>query len=178
MVKMKDLDGDGKITPEGDRETISHDPKFIYSVSSSLNYKGFDLFLDFYSVQGAKILNPYLYNYDQGGALRGRYNGVKMDYWTPTNPSNTFPRPKEDVNPQYQVLAAYQDASYFRLRTLSLGYTLPDKLLQKMSIDKLRIYATMTNVFTITDFKSYSPELIQGQYPELRQLLFGLNLTF
>lgn len=178
MVKMKDLDGDGKITPEGDRKTISRDPKFIYSVSSSLNYKGFDLFLDFYSVQGAKILNPYLYNYDQGGALRGRYNGVKMDYWTPTNPSNTFPRPKEDVNPQYQVLAAYQDASYFRLRTLSLGYTLPDKLLQKVSIDKLRIYATMTNVFTITDFKSYSPELIQGQYPELRQLLFGLNLTF
>jgi hypothetical protein len=178
MVKMKDLNNDGKITPEDDRETISREPKFIYSISSTFNYKNFDLFFDFYGVSGTTILNPYLYSYEEGGALRGRYNGVKMDYWTPTNPSNTFPRPREDGNPAQQILCAYQDASYFRLRTMSLGYTLPPAIFRKKTINKLRLYVTATNVFTMTQFKSYSPEMIQGQYPELRQLLFGLNLSF
>lgn len=177
-VRMKDINGDGKITPEDDRVVMSREPKFIYAISSTLYYKGFDLFVDFYGVEGVTILNPYLYSYDEGGALRGRYNGVKLNYWTPNNPSNEFPRPREDVNPPRQQLCAYEDASYFRLRTLSLGYTLPSKLTQKLSISKLRVYATATNLFTITDFRSYSPEMVQGSYPELRQWLFGINLTF
>lgn len=177
MIKVRDTDGDGKITAD-DRKPIRKDPKFTLSLSSTWNWKGIDLYMDWYAVSGRKIKNAYLHEYNSGGSLRGKLNGVKVDYWTPFNPSNEFPRPSFSADPPYLGAIAVQDASYIRLRTLQLGYTFPTRLIDRTPIRKLRLYATATNLLTFTEFKSYSPELSPGAYPESRQFVFGVNVSF
>lgn len=72
----------------------------------------------------------------------------------------------------------YQDASYIRLRNLTLGYTLPKEISRKFYIENLRVYFSANNLWTKTDVLSYSPEANTGGYPEPRTILFGLNLSF
>lgn len=177
MVKVRDANGDGKITAD-DRVPIRKDPDFTLSISSTWNWKGIDLYMDWYAVSGRMIKNTYLYDSNSGGSLSGKNNGVKVDYWTPFNPTNEFPRPSYSAAAPYQSSIAIQDASYIRLRTLQLGYTLPTLLLKKTPIKRLRFYATATNLLTFTKFKSYSPELSPGSYPEARQYVFGMNVSF
>ncbi|MBR2063852.1 MAG: TonB-dependent receptor [Bacteroidales bacterium] len=176
-VKVKDVNNDGKITAD-DRVVISKDPKFTMSLNTSFKWKGLDLYADFYGVYGRIIQNKYLYDYNSGGSLAGRFNGLAVNYWTPTHPSNDYPRPRGSQSINYHESLSYQDASYVRLRTLTLGYTFPSSLLSKAKIDRLRFYVTGTNVFTLTRFLSYSPELSPGSYPEARQWLFGVNIGF
>lgn len=177
MVKVFDADGDGKITAD-DRLPIKKDPDFTISLSSTWSWKNFDLFMDWYAVSGVTTQNPYLYDSNSGGSLTGKLNGMKVNYWTPTNPSNEFPRPTYSANATYQSSLALQDASYIRLRTLQLGYSFSNKILNKTPFRKLRLYATATNLLTFTEFKSYSPELSAGAYPEARQFVFGVNVSF
>lgn len=176
-IKVKDVNNDGKIDAE-DRVVIPRDPKFIMSLNTTFKWKGFDLYADFYGVYGRVIQNKYLYDYNSGGSLVGKLNGIKVNYWTPQNPSNEYPRPRNSQGISYHSSLSYQDASYIRLRTLTLGYTIPASLTGKAKIERLRFYVTGTNVFTLTKFLSYSPELTPGSYPEARQWVFGLNLTF
>lgn len=176
-IKVKDVNNDGKITAD-DRVVIPKDPKFTMSLTTTIKWKGFDLFADFYGVYGRVIQNKFLYDYNSGGSLAGKLNGIKVNYWTPENPSNEYPRPRHNTSIAHHSALSYQDASYIRLRTLTLGYTLPKHLTQKIHIDRLRFYLTGTNIFTATKFLSYSPELTPGSYPESRQWIFGLNLSF
>ncbi|WP_308756097.1 TonB-dependent receptor [uncultured Bacteroides sp.] len=176
-VKIKDLNGDGKINAD-DRTPISKDPNFTLSLNTTFKWKGFDFYMDWYGVSGRKIKNGYLYDSNSGGSLQGKLNGIKVNYWTPFNPSNEFPRPSHSTNVTYQSSLAIQDASYIRLRTLQLGYTFPTKWVKKISLSRLRVYATATNLLTFTDFLSYSPELTPGAYPESRQYVFGVNVSF
>lgn len=176
-VKLKDLNGDGKITID-DRQVYKRDPDFTASLSSTLSWKNFDLYMDWYWLSGGYVLNPLLWQDEYGGTLRGNTNGAKVDYWTPQNPSDTFPRPMSSAEIPYLRVCAYQNASYLRLRTLQVGYTLPKRLSSAVRIEKLRFYATATNLFTLTDVKSYSPEVMASSYPETQQYVFGVNLTF
>ena len=73
---------------------------------------------------------------------------------------------------------AYQKASYLRLRTVSLGYTLPSKALAMVRLSKLRLYVTATNLLTVTKVLSYSPEVMGSAYPEAQTFVFGVNLSF
>lgn len=173
FIKVKDINNDGVIDSD-DRVVIKKDPDYIASISSNLYFKGFDLYLDFYTVQGATLKNDYF----AGESLQGKLNAIKVDYWTPENPSNVAPRPRFQSQPIYNSTRSYQDASYFRLRTISLGYTFPAHLTKKVNINNLKIYCTGTNLLTWTKFKSYSPELIPGDYPEAKQVIFGLNMSF
>lgn len=176
-IKIKDLNNDGKIDAD-DRKPISKDPKFTMSINTTLKWKGFDLFMDWYGVSGRKIDNRFLYDYNSGGSLQGKLNGMKVNYWTPFNPSNEFPRPSYSSPVSYMSSLGIQDASYIRLRTLQLGYTFPSSMIKTLKVQRLRLYATATNLLTFTDFLSYSPELTAGAYPEARQFVFGINLSF
>jgi TonB-linked SusC/RagA family outer membrane protein len=178
-VKLLDVDGDTLLTPEGDRVIIEKDPKWIGSLSSSVSYKGLRLSAELYFVQGVTRLNPYLYNYNYGG-LVAVFNGVKLDYWTPENPSNSYPRVYLDnaTTSQYKSAFAYQDASFIRLRTLTLSYNIPNKWLANFKVSKLMVYATANNLITITDFQSYSPEVTPAGYPDNRSFIAGVNLSF
>lgn len=182
-IKLADYNNDGKIT-EDDRKIFNLDPDWYASFNLDLYYKGIDLTAEFYTVQGVQRYNPYLGNFNQGGTLNGRLNGMKVNYWTPTtenmpsNRSNEAPKPLYTGSVPWFPVLGMQDASYFRLRSLTMGYTFPQKLTRNIGIERFRMYATGTNLFTITDFKSYSPESNADAYPEPQLFTFGINLTF
>lgn len=175
-IKVKDVDQDGLITPD-DRVIMNRAPKWTGSIGSTLNWKGIDLSFDFYSVQGTIRSNAYLYDANSGGDLHGKLNGIKVNYWTIENPSNTNPRPR-DATINYFSSLSYQDASYIRLRNLSLGYSFPKKMIEPIGISKLKVYFTATNLWTLTDYLSYSPEVSAGGYPEPKTFVAGLNVSF
>jgi len=176
-VRVVDINDDGVINPD-DREIKDRTPDWFGSFGSTLKYKGIDFSFDFYTVQGGIRQNAYLYDYNSGGTLQGRLNGLKVDYWTPENPSNTAPRPYENAASPYIESLSYQDGSYIRLRNVMLGYTLPAAILKALQIQKLRVYGSATNLWTKTDFLSYSPESGPNGYPEPQNFTVGLNLSF
>ncbi|MFP4367431.1 MAG: SusC/RagA family TonB-linked outer membrane protein [Bacteroidales bacterium] len=177
-VRVTDINGDTLLTPGDDRVIIERDADWIGSFGTTIRYKAFELSADLYIVQGLTRLNNYLYNFNYGG-LVAHFNGVKRDYWTPEDPSNTVPRVYLDnTSSLYKSTSGYQDASYIRLRNLTLGYNVPEKVLEPLKIERLRVYLTSNNLFTITDYKSYSPEVTPSGYPENRSFLAGINVTF
>jgi TonB-linked SusC/RagA family outer membrane protein len=175
-IKVKDVNGDKFITPD-DRIVIDRAPDWTGAIGSTLKWNGFDFGFDFYIVQGVTRQNAYLYDSNSGGDLHGKLNGIKVDYWTIENPSNTAPRPR-DATISYFSSLSYQDASYIRLRNVSLGYSFDKQLLKPLGISKLRIYVTAANFWTKTDYLSYSPEVSAGGYPEPKTFVAGLNVSF
>jgi len=195
-IRIKDTNGvdadgnetgmpDGIITPE-DRVFIDPNPDFFGSFSTNVSFMGFDLFVDTYVVQGATKVNPFLSDFNNGGTLSGKLNGVQVDYYTPESPSTEFPRPNFDSTPLYLNSSAVRDASYFRIRTISIGYTLADAVTSKLNFEQLRIYATATNLFTSTDYIGYSPEVnirstfsnADTGYPDAKAFTVGLRAKF
>ncbi|TDQ80223.1 SusC/RagA family TonB-linked outer membrane protein [Sphingobacterium yanglingense] len=175
-IRVIDKNGDGKIDDQ-DNFVFAQDPKWIGSFSTTLQYKSFDLYADLYVVHGATKLNPYLAQYETGGSLQGILNGIKIPYWTPENPSSEYPRPYRDTQSHLYSLAV-QDASYIRLRTVTLGYTLPNMWSSKLKVNNLRFYVMANNLFTITDYKSYSPEVNPDSYPDAKAFTAGLKFDF
>jgi len=183
-IRVKDTNGDGKITQE-DRVFTDPNPDWFGSLSTTLSYKGFDLLVDFYAVEGATKVNPFLSDFNNGGTISGKLNGVKVPYYTPENPSTTFPRASYDAAPQYLNSLAVKDASYVRLRTVSLGYTLPESVFAKLNVDLVKVYITGTNLFTNTDYIGYSPEVnirntyssADTGYPDSTSFTFGLKVN-
>jgi TonB-linked SusC/RagA family outer membrane protein len=175
-VLVKDVDQNDTINAK-DYVIMDQDSKWTGGLSSTLKWKGIDFSFDIYTVQGALKRNLYLYDYNSGGSLAGVLNGIKVDYWTLENQSTTAPRPR-DATIQYFASMGYQDASYIRLRNISLGYTFPKSILHSLKMTNLRIYGSATNLLTITKFLSYSPEASAGAYPEPQTFTVGLNVTF
>lgn len=173
-VRVIDINGDGKID-DADNFIYKSAPDWYGAVSTNFNYKGISLFADVYIVQGATMLNPYLAQYEAGGSLQGILNGIKVPYWTPEHPSQSYPRPQA-TTPSNLYALAVKDASYIRMRTLSLAYDLPHSILSKVNISNLNIYVTANNLFTITDYKSYSPEVNPGGFPDAKTYTIGLRL--
>ena len=176
-VKLKDLNNDGVINID-DRQVYKKDPDFTLGLSSTLKWQNLSFFMDWYASAGGWVLNPLLYENEYGGDLRGTFNGCKVDYWTPYNPVNAFPRPTRGAEIPYLRACSYQDASYLRLRTAQLSYDFPAKTVKRLGLEALRMYVTATNIFTLTEVQSYSPEVMASSYPETRQYVFGVNLTF
>lgn len=171
-IKIVDQDDNLKVD-SNDKIIYQKDPKFVASFTSSMQYKGFDLNLDFYWRYGGYRLNG-LY----GSALSGGgSNGMKVAYWTPENPINHMPKPSQNYI-SYTSTLQYQSATFFRLRNVTLGYTLSSNLLAKVKVKNMRIYGSLSNFFTVTDFLSYGPEHSGGSYPEPKTAEIGLNLTF
>lgn len=178
-----DIDGDDAIT--GDDRTFigSPIPDLTYGISMGVSYKNLSLDLLFQGQYGNEILNyketvrPDLYNYEQH----------VLDYWRGEGTSNSEPRPTEGGN-NYRISSRYiQDGSFFRLRTISLSYNIPEDILSKASIKSAKVFMRGNNVFTLTKFTGYSPEISgsplvngvdQGTYPVSSIYSLGLNLTF
>ncbi len=175
-VRVIDKNGDGKIDDD-DNFIFSRDPDWVGAISTSLRYKGFELLADLYIVQGSLNLNPYLSVYENGGTLQGILNGIKVPYWTPEHHSSKYPRPQSQTQSYLSALAV-QSTSYVRLRTLQLGYNVPSKWVNTLGLDRVKVYVTATNLFTITDYKSYSPEINPNGYPDSKDFTIGLNVGF
>lgn len=177
-VRVVDQDGNGQIDNR-DNVFTTTDPDWYGSINSTMNFKGFELFVDVFIVQGATKLNGVLAN---GELWKGAINGIRTKYYTPEFPSTAYPRPKPDTH-LHLFPFAVRDASYVRLRTVTLGYTFPNEMLNNMGISNVNVYFTGTNLLTATDFRSYSPEqgLVNGgstAFPETRNFTFGLKVGF
>ena len=179
-IKLYDADPSNGSNPNPDQDRIltSKMPDWFGTVSLSMEYKRFDFSADIYTVQGVTKDNPFLYGYVQGGSLRGVKNGLKQDYWTPENPGGNWPRPRDGNDPPYMYTMGLQDASYVRLQNVSVGFRLPENTLNSLGLSNLRLYLTGSNLITITDFQSYSPEKNVGDYPEPVTCVIGLQLGF
>jgi TonB-linked SusC/RagA family outer membrane protein len=176
-IRVKDINGDNVISAD-DRVVIQRDPKFISSFITSFDYKNLNLSFDFYYVNGGNLYNSYLATFDTGGDLTGKRNGIRRNYWTIHNPSNESPAPNFIQQPAFISSLAYEKADYLRLRNISLSYNVPKQISGKMGIEDLRLFSTVSNVWTLTDVQGYGPEQNPGAYPEPRTLLFGLNFSF
>jgi TonB-linked SusC/RagA family outer membrane protein len=186
--KYKDINGDGVITQAGDRVVISNQPGFTTGLTNTFNYKGFDLTIFFQASIGGKLYNENRANLELG---TGYVNGstVMLDRWTPTNTNTQVKAAFQD--PAITISDRFiEDATYYRLKNLSFGYTLPKSLLSKAKIDHVRIYVSAQNPITWTKYTGYDPEVsVNGQslinkgidrgvYPNNKSYQVGLSLSF
>jgi len=177
-IRLLDVDPtDGDLNPN-DRVITKKDPDWYGTFNLDITYKDFDFSAQATTVQGRKRNNPYYYSYNQGGDLRGLFNGIKQNYWTPENTTGNWPRPDGGDSPAFLNTLGLQDASFFRISLLTLGYTLPENLMNKLNMGSIRLYSTARNPVTITDYKSYSPDQNPNAYPEQVSVVFGLQITF
>ncbi len=185
MIKIQDLNGDYKITSDKDRKILGHNnPSHIFSMSNILNYKDFDFTAVVYATVGGMLENGIRYNQQSY-----RNNNVKYNYWTPENPTNDFPTPNMLYdNMTYESALYYEKSDFLRIKTITLGYTLPKNLLFKGAISKCRFYATVENPFIFTKYTGVDPEGATTEVgsgynrsyasPSTTSWLMGLSLSF
>lgn len=176
-IRVIDQNNDG-IIDINDNVFINADPDWYGSVNATLRYKNFDLFMDWYFVQGVTRINSVLAN---GEYWKASINGPIVPYYTAENPSTQWPMANASAAwLKYLNSFAAQDASYQRLRTLTVGYNFGNTINDFLNLKTGRIYFTGTNLLTFTDFLSYSPEqdLNAGIFPETLNMTIGLKLTF
>lgn len=174
--KIRDVNGDGTITSD-DRTFLGNPtPSWYGGINSVFSYKGLELSILFEAVQGVTRINNYY------GAYSGRNNQIAINYWTPDNPSNEFPRIGAGgplSGGLYSNALKVEDASFIALRNLSLGYRLPRKLLEHLPLSDASFYIRGNNLKYWTDFtNAFSPESSIGSYPITRTWIFGTKLTF
>ena len=178
-LKYADVNGDNKI--DGNDRIIlgSTQPDIVYGFSTQLRWHNFDLSASFAGSYGNKLYNALQRRLELTGDSYNVLTTVK-DAWTPTNASNALPL-ASNARPFGYIDSRYvQNASYLKLRNLTIGYTLKVESL-KLKVQSLRIYATASNLFTITPYKGYDPEVSSGTdsgvYPSSRTFTFGVNVT-
>ena len=190
--RFKDLNGDGKINAD-DREMIGNPhPDVTGGVNIGLGWKNWDLSTYLYYSIGNDLYAHYKL-YTDWGQLANVYTYDRLEKaWHPeTNPNGTMPMfVRGDTHAETNVshTGYIQDGSYLRMQTLTLGYTLPKKWLNKINMSRIRFYAQLSNVFTITGYEGLDPEVYQGSdrsrgidygsYGMPRQYLFGVNIDF
>lgn len=190
-IKYVDINKDGKID-ESDQDIIGHNqnPLLTFGLNINTSYKGFDLSLLF---QGAAQSSMYLAQFD----MKSNRNTPVVTYegrWTEDNPNPNALFPRQDLSSQQNKSLTsdfyLKDASYFRLKNLSLGYTFPNKWLKRAGLGGLRAYIAGTNLFTISGLmKNYQldPEAQVDNnqqnksgwyYPQQKSISFGLEINF
>ncbi|MEI6948398.1 TonB-dependent receptor [Paraflavisolibacter sp. H34] len=183
----RDINGDGTFTTAADRTIIGTAlPKYTYGLTNDFSWKGFDLSVLFQGVQGNSILNG---NRQTLELFTGQQNAsdVALQRWTATNPSTTIPRAKLDPAPVFSD-RFIEDGSFVRLKTLSLGYSLPAEALKPLKLSGLRLYVVGQNLLTWTKYSGFDPEVTSGNnvtpgndagiYPVSRTINAGVSVNF
>jgi TonB-dependent starch-binding outer membrane protein SusC len=210
MIKVKytgDYNPDGTPTRaigSADRQILSLQPKFQGGFNTSVSYKGFDLGIVGAFKSGGILISTLYGSTGYLNTMNGRAgNNVKIDYWTPENTDAKYPKPggiQTSDNPKYGSTLGYFDASFLKIRTISLGYDFKQPWVKNSGLEKLRVYATVQNPFVAfspyhkesgmdPEPNSYGNEnvavggirrlLIVGtNTPTTRNYMLGVNLTF
>lgn len=191
-IKYKDISGpdgvpDGRITPEYDKVVLgSNIPRYTYSIRGDLGWKGIDFS---FVIQGVGKCDGYLegsarHAFQDMAAYPQKVHLDRYNVVTNPNPNASYPRLTYNTNFNQSTFSTYwmEDASYMRLKNIQLGYTFPEKWMKKARIDKLRIYLSADNLFTVSKFfYAYDPETPVskgGYYPQVKTFVIGLNLNF
>ncbi|MEX8547378.1 MAG: TonB-dependent receptor [Mucilaginibacter sp.] len=190
QIKLADINGDGKLDAN-DRSVIgSNQPKIQGGITNHFEFKGVDLsFVVFARIGG--MITSSLYN-GNNNTLQGRYNSININYWTPTNPTNDYPKPNyaQTLVP-FGSTMSYFDGSFVKIRSINLGYTFPKLIYNKIGAKSLRVFASAVNPFIFSKYSSkyhgidpetgssnnYSGSLGLNT-PTAYTINFGLNATF
>jgi len=192
-IRFKDLNGDGKITDADETFIGNYLPKFTYSLNYSATWHNLDLGIFFQGVQGNKVFNAERIIAE--GMVRLFNSGTAvLNAWTPSNTNTSIPRaisadPNQNARPSNRWL---EDGSYLRLKNLMIGYTIPGSSLQSLTkgaITRFRVYISSQNLFTVTKYKGWDPEIgtrrtsltngiDYGQYPSARSYQLGVQVGF
>lgn len=176
-VKYKDRDESGKIDA-GDLTYLGNiRPRYVYNIGVNLKYKSFDVEMLFDGV-GKKMVNL---NTNLGAPVRFAMFKGHEDAWTPENPNAMWPRMYQNAGWNWWISdRTLHNAAYFSMKNLQVGYTLPQTWMEKIKVERLRLYANVRNPFIIDNYVEYlDPRLnAYNNYPVLRSYTIGLNLTF
>jgi TonB-linked SusC/RagA family outer membrane protein len=210
-IKIEDVNKDNIIN-DLDRQVVGNfQPDLVAGLSNRFEFKNFDLNIVLFGRFGQTVVANYL-SADGGGAgypffLNSRVNQLKVDYWTPTNPTNAFPQPDASKDALlFTSTLTYRDGSFIKLRTIDFGYNIPEKFLSKAKISGLRAYVSAQNPFIlwaplVRDGLGIDPEgngtgnavasqggglnPVQNRaitvgmgVPPSRQIIFGVNVRF
>lgn len=177
FVKLKDFQGDGTLSADDKRIIGQQDPKVIWGLSNTFGYKGFKLDVFIHGVHGVTKENSLMTDETWADVRR---NTITKNWWTPDNPTNEWVVNELYAERMSGILGViYENASFVRIKDVSLSYTFPKTLLGKYSVNNLRVFVTGRNLATFTKWRGLDPELdSQHQIPLQKEFVFGLNLEF
>jgi hypothetical protein len=180
-LKMADINGDGKITADSDKVVLGQSaPKWIGGFTNTFHYKNWHLNIFIQTAQGMLKNNPDKNYVDESGR---RNTPAEIGYWTSANKSNIWPALS------YTNARGYgypTDASYTRIKDITLSYTVPQKLLDKAKLGSLTFYLSGRNLYTFTKWIGWDPEndySLRGSgnwtnnYPVVRSVVIGANIS-
>jgi hypothetical protein len=183
---FEDVSGNGSVGDEDVTYIGDAIPDFTYGITLTAEYKGFDLRVFGTGSQGNEIFLLM----DESNSVGNKIKSVFYDgRWTPSNTNASKPRPNNTYNSFYnRSTAMVFDGSYFKIKQIQLGYTLPKRLLQKISLNRARVYCSLDDYFIFTSYPGYSPDaaasavegvgIDYGAYPASKKVVFGINVEF
>ncbi|MRX65388.1 SusC/RagA family TonB-linked outer membrane protein [Maribacter sp. RZ05] len=186
-AKYKDIDGDGNISLNDYTVMGNPNPDFVGGLNNSFNYKNLDLSIFFQFSYGNEVMNANRSVFE-GTFLTGRNQYQSYtDRWTEENQTSNIPRAKGE--PQLFSSRIIEDGSFLRLKTVSLGYTIPSQFLKELGIRSFRTYVSAQNLITWTNYSGVDPEVSTrnsaltpgfdySPYPRQRTLITGINIKF
>lgn len=188
QARVKDIDNNGVIDPL-DRQVIgSPMPTWTGGFSTTLNYKGFDFTASLFTRQGVQVYSPFheeFLNFSDRGRQKLNVNWYMQENdVTPTRNSNEYPQPM-NVGPYWRTadgVSAYKDASFVKVKNITLGYTFPEGMLDRARIKSLRVYTNVLNPFVFTKYEGFDPEWADATFSEggMSSVTYqlGINLKF
>lgn len=183
--KIEDIDKDGKYTADMDRKILGYtDPLYRFSIQNDFKYKNFNLKVFINAVQGGS--DHYLGQPASGIPTPDNlstWSFYKFDYWTPENPDAKYRQLGTYTEALGAGFSPYVSRSFIRLQELSLSYNLPQDWLKKIFISRAKVYISATNLFTITSWDGWDPEIGMGltyntNYPTQKNYTIGVNFEF
>jgi len=192
FFRYQDTDGDGVITGD-DRVFIGNpNPDFTYGLNLGMTWKNFDLSAFFFGSQGNEIFNYNKWWLDFWPSFQNQKSAdLLYNSWTPENTNTNVPKAsnKSNFSNNTQSTSYYvEDGSFLRLRTIQVGYTLPTDAIGRIGLSRARLYAQGVNLFTATKYSGIDPDVNNGgdtafgvdfgNYPLVKQFIFGLNVSF
>lgn len=180
-ARYRDLNQDGRID-EADKTALGNPfPDFSYGFNLGAEYKGFDFQLFLQGVWGNQIYNALRLR-TEGTGNEATLSTTMRDAWSETNPNGTIPNASSNPMNTENNSRFVEEGAYLRLKTLQLGYTLPSSLSSKLSMSRCRLYLSANNLFTLTGYSGYDPEVgggvDYGNYPQSRTFMLGININF
>ncbi len=197
MIKYKDLNGDGVINSLDKTVIGNANPKFIYGLTNSFTYKNFTLNIFLQGVQGNDIFDATKL-ITESMRLGMNQSAAVLNRWEKPGDKTTIPKAILDNVSNSQPSSRYiENGSYLRIKSLTIGYNLPKRLLDKLNVKRLMLYITSDNLLTFTKYSGFDPEVSAfssshqgytnqntapgvdyGTYPQSRDFMFGIKVTF
>ncbi len=186
-IRFLDSNGDGIINSDDITDIGTPWPKHIIGMTANFSYKDFYVSAIFNAQLGHEIYRTY----ERSDVTFTNYQSFWLNRWTPDNPSEELPRlTSTDPNNNQRPSSFYvEDGTFLRMRNLQIGWNVPDNIASKVNMKNVKIYLTGNNIFTITNYRGFDPDIgtsgwildtgiDKGFYPNNRSFGAGLNVSF